>query len=219
MNDSSSSGALHPRALNPSTFADAPPQERATLAVVAITIEAERERLRPGFGKGNYGARGFAPHPPDTVDTMGWDDLLQLPEVMTCCEAVTEAKASKIVQMVRDHCGPTNSDAFRWMQSYYALAEAAPEIAKSVAIEAVRAHKKHLDQQAAIQRSSQTAKAGRSRKRVAEVAESSQKLREIWVSGKYDSKAKCIDEEAAALNLSISSAQKALRNVEKRSPN
>jgi hypothetical protein len=54
LNETSNRGGLHRRALDTSVFADAPPLERATLEVVALTIEIERERLRPELGKGGY---------------------------------------------------------------------------------------------------------------------------------------------------------------------
>lgn len=39
------------------------------------------------------------------------------------------------------------------------------------------------------------------------------KIREIWASGKYSSRDICAEQECAALNMSFSSARKALRNT------
>ena len=44
------------------------------------------------------------------------------------------------------------------------------------------------------------------------------KIREIWASGKYSSKDVCAEQECAALDMSFSTARKALRNVLKNMP-
>ncbi len=41
------------------------------------------------------------------------------------------------------------------------------------------------------------------------------KIRELWMSGKYSSRDVCAEQECAALNMSFSSARRALRNTPK----
>jgi hypothetical protein len=43
-----------------------------------------------------------------------------------------------------------------------------------------------------------------------------QAIREIWASGKYDTRTRCAEEECAALGMSYDTARKALRNAAKR---
>ena len=45
--------------------------------------------------------------------------------------------------------------------------------------------------------------------------EKQRKIREIWASGKFSSKDLCAEQECAALEMSLSSARKALRNAPK----
>lgn len=135
MNDYTNRGE-HPRALDRSVFAAADPIERAALAVVAITIEAERERLRSELGKARmyFSDRGFFPASMDAVDAMSWEDLLKRREVLQRCAAATKTEAAEIVRMVREYCKPSNPDALFWMGGFYDLDETLPRmIAKALA--------------------------------------------------------------------------------------
>lgn len=135
---------FEPRRLDEAVFAHTEPIERATLAVVAATIEIERERLRPELGKARRLARGFAPSSADAVDVMSWEDLIQRPDVLRRCAAKTKNTASEILEMVADHCVPNNPDVIFWMRNYYALAESVRADMLSMARVLVKEHSEHL---------------------------------------------------------------------------
>ncbi|RZL90770.1 MAG: hypothetical protein EOP82_14645 [Variovorax sp.] len=199
-------------------FADAPPLERATLKVVAFTIEVERERLRPELGKARRSARGFAPASMDGVDTMSWETLLQRPAVMERCAIDTKTKASEILRMVLDHCRPSNPDAIFWMRSFYSLAERMHADMLNMARVLVNEHERYLSSKAKAKRTANSSKGGKSRTNIAIAKEKRTEIQQIWASGKYMTKGECAEQESAALGMPLSSAIKALNGIKKESP-
>lgn len=75
---------------------------------------------------------------------------------------------------------------------------------------------RHRFRQIGAKKSSDASHAANIRHRGAR--ENAEKIRQIWASGKYTSKTRCAEEECGALNMSLETARKALRNQAPNAP-
>lgn len=183
----------HPRCLGAEMFADAPPHDRATLSSIASTIELERARLRPILGKGSFHARGLLMRTTDVVESMGWEDLLLRPDVITRCSIEANTKESEVIRLVLTHCQPENYVAFGWMSAYYLVAEKVEDKSWPLAGMVARATKTHLEQTAAKKRKELAEKAAKAKNAVHEAR--SDAIRSAWASGVYANRDLCAEKE------------------------
>ena len=206
MTDSSRPSGLHPLALDVWVLEDVPPLERCLLEVIAFTIEAERERLRPELGKQPPTARGFSPKSTETdvVDLMTWEDLLLGNPELTerCADSLSlsgqQKAAADVMDAIRKYCSPGNGIAFFWMHQFFKLKNEFSGVAAKFTVKAI-SFKKSKDQS----NNNSVNISGRDALK--------KKIRAEWATGEYVSYKDCASKQWENISVQVKNAKGVLK--------
>lgn len=209
-------------------FPNTPIGAKLNLAVISTTDEAEAllakiiaeetEKKRESE-RGKHGAvqQGLLGSMSDYVDTRHWDEYLQDTEVLAACADRARVTRTRVLDFAIEKCFPSNWSALFWMRAWYEqiyrnteadMAEAAKDLEKLY--ETRKATEARLKAKAAAE--ALHGKPGGSR-------ELKEKIRAVWATGKYESRARCAEQEWEALRFrTYDTAKTALLNTPDPSP-
>lgn len=176
--------------------------------IISEETEKRRESERGKHGKVQQGLLGTTV---DYVDTQRWDEYLQDIEVLAACAERAGVARTSVLDFAIEKCFPSNWSALFWMHAWYLQVYRNAEADKTETSKELEILYSKKQTESARQRARQMAEAkhdkpgGSREKRAA--------IRAAWASGKYASRDVCAEQECAALNMSISTARKALRNT------
>lgn len=143
----------------------------------------------------------------DYVDTKHWDEYLQDTGVLSACAGRAGVKRTRVLDFAIEKCSPSNWRALFWMHAWYEqiyrnteadMAEAAKDLEKLY--ETSKAEEARVKAKAAAD--ARHGKPGGSR-------ELKEKIRAIWATGKYESRARCAEQEFESIGFNTYDTAKA----------